>query len=54
VLVVDRAASDISSEQHAWLQQLQLRWLHHVRVRLNGANLGASATRNRALQVCDF
>uniref|UniRef100_A0A383VE35 Glycosyltransferase 2-like domain-containing protein n=1 Tax=Tetradesmus obliquus TaxID=3088 RepID=A0A383VE35_TETOB len=50
ILVVDRAAADISSEQRDWLQQLQCRWLHKVRVRLNGTNAGASATRNRALQ----
>ncbi|WIA23095.1 hypothetical protein OEZ86_010001 [Tetradesmus obliquus] len=50
ILVVDRAAADISCEQRNWLQQLQCRWLHKVRVRLNGTNAGASATRNRALQ----
>jgi hypothetical protein len=49
--VVDRSAADISRRQRHWLQQLQRRWLYKVRVRLNGANAGASATRNRALQV---
>ncbi len=51
VLVVDKPPATISRQQHDWLQQLQTTWMHRVRVRMNHANLGASATRNRALQV---
>lgn len=51
VLVVDRARAAISPQQDAWLQQLVAQWLHRVRLRFNQHNLGASATRNRALEV---
>jgi hypothetical protein len=52
VLVVDRPPTKVTAAEAAWLAQLQATWGHRVRVRLNDANLGASATRNRALQVC--
>jgi hypothetical protein len=51
ILVVDQAPGDLSQQQLSWLQQLQAQWLHRVRVRFNDANMGASATRNMALQV---
>lgn len=52
ILVVDRPKADLSAHQVLWLQQLQDRWLRRVRVRFNETNMGASATRNRGLQVC--
>lgn len=51
VIVVDQSASSITSEAKQWLHQLQQQHLHKVRVRFNKQNMGASATRNTALQV---
>lgn len=51
ILVVDKPSCELSERQALWLQQLQARWLHRVRIRVNEENLGASATRNRALEV---
>lgn len=51
VLIVDQPRAALSPDQVLWLQQLQARCMHRVRVRINEANLGASAARNRALQV---
>ena len=51
VLVVDQPHAQLSEAQALWLQELQAKWLDRVRVRFNDGNLGASATRNRALQV---
>lgn len=51
VLVVDKPTAQISQEEWQWLRQLQARWHHKVRIRNNSHNLGASATRNTALQV---
>jgi len=51
ILVVDQPLHAVSPDQALWLQRLQAKWLDRVRVRLNECNMGASATRNRALQV---
>lgn len=51
VIVVDQPADSVGAKQKAWLHQLQQKHLNKVRVRFHEENMGASAARNRALQV---
>lgn len=51
ILVVDQPYNKLSRRQRDWLNSMQERWLNKIRIRYNEDNLGASATRNRALQV---
>lgn len=50
-IVVDRETKDLDVSLVAELLKLETEW-RNVRVRLNGHNMGASYTRNRALHDC--